>query len=60
MSRNNKKAGKTKRVKLSPEEAARRRADRRFKADIRTVFINAGFDQIPSRDVNFTVQGITG
>lgn len=34
--------------------------ERRFKADIRTVFTNAGFTHIPTRDVNITIGRLTG
>jgi DGQHR domain-containing protein len=50
-----------KRIKLTPdqkkqwlEERKRKLAERRFKFDINTVFKNAGFSQIPTRDIHFT------
>lgn len=60
MSATRKRKSTRNKQKLSPEEIRRRREDRRFKTDIRTVFTNAGFEQIPTRDVNITVQSITG
>jgi len=50
-----------KRIKLTPEqkkqrleERKKKLAERRFKFDINTVFKNAGFSQIPTRDIHFT------
>lgn len=60
MTRTRKPRAKRKKTRLSPEEVRNRRAERRFKADIRTVFANAGFEQIPTRDVNITVASIMG
>ncbi len=49
--------GRRAKQRLSPEEARRRRESRRFKSDIRTVFANAGFVQVPTRDVTVVVAG---
>lgn len=50
---------KRKKTRLTPEETRRRRVERRFKADIRTVFTNAGFEQVPTREVDVTVKSLT-
>lgn len=39
---------------LSAEEKRRRRLERRFKSDIRTLFTNAGFTHVSTRDQQFT------
>jgi DGQHR domain-containing protein len=48
------------RRKLSPEEAKRKRLQRRFKSDIRTLFTNAAFTHVSTRDQEFTFEGRTG
>lgn len=58
--RASKPRAKRKKTRVSPEEARRRRTERRFKADIRTIFVNAGFHQVPTRDVNITVNSLAG
>lgn len=55
-----KKKKKRARRRLSREELARRRADRKYKSDIRTVFVNAQFEHIPTRDVEIEVGGMRG
>jgi DGQHR domain-containing protein len=47
-------------VKLSPEAKRQRRLQRRFKSDIRTLFINVGYTHVPTRDEEFTFKGRTG
>ncbi|NLZ04939.1 MAG: DGQHR domain-containing protein [Phycisphaerae bacterium] len=53
------KIGRTKRRRnrpqLTTEERERRKAARKHKTDIRTTFINAGFEHIKTRDKHFTV-----
>jgi len=44
---------KKKKKKLTKEEKARRRQERKFKTDINTIFTNACFTQIPTREVHF-------
>jgi DGQHR domain-containing protein len=59
MNKNKSVSRKRKRRKvLSPEERKRRREERRFKSDINTIFKNAGFVQIPTRDKHFEFKGI--
>lgn len=54
------KAGKTRRrKKLSSAEKQRRHIQRKFGADLRTVFQNAGFEHIDTRNSEITVDGIT-
>lgn len=60
MTRTKKPRAKKKRVRLSPAEASRRRMELKFKTDIRTVFLNAGFEQVPTRDKNITVASRVG
>lgn len=49
------KKAKRKRVKLTPDQRKRRQLELRYKTDIRTMFINAGFEHIATRDTNITV-----
>jgi len=46
--------------KLSPEERVRRDTERRFKVRINTIFKNAGFEQVPTRNHQFTFEGRPG
>lgn len=45
---------------LPPEVRAKKRIQRRFSSDIRTLFTNAGFTYVPTRDDSFQFQGRTG
>lgn len=51
---------KPKRKKLTKEEKAIRRRDKKFRTDINTVFTNAKFTQIATRDTQLTVAGRQG
>lgn len=51
---------KRKKRRLSPEERRWLRAQRRYMSDIRTAFTNAGFLQIPTRDVTIAIAGRPG
>jgi len=58
---------KKKRRRLTPEgkikakkETARKSIERRFKISINTIFKNAGFQQIATRNRNFTFKEVTG
>jgi DGQHR domain-containing protein len=51
---------KRKRVKLTREQKAERRANRKFLSDIQTVFVNAGFTQVPTRGTQLTIEGRQG
>jgi DGQHR domain-containing protein len=51
---------RSKRKKLSPEEKKKRREETKFKQDIKTVFTNSSFIQIPTRHVHFEFVGRTG
>jgi DGQHR domain-containing protein len=62
-----KKRKKKTKIKLTPEQKKRIQAERkkkaderRFKTDINTVFKNAGFTQIPTRDKQITFEGKDG
>lgn len=55
-----KQARKRRRAKLSPSERQRVRAERQFKNNIRTVFVNSGFEHIPTRDTTLEVGGAKG
>jgi len=46
--------------KLTKEEKAIRRRDKKFRTDINTVFTNAKFKQIPTRDTQLTIAGRKG
>lgn len=46
--------------KLSKEEKALRRRDLKFRTDIKTVFTNATFKQVPTRDTQLTIAGRQG
>lgn len=46
--------------KLSREERAEKRRNRKFLTDIQTVFINAGFKQVPTRNTHVTIAGRKG
>ncbi|MCK4392013.1 DGQHR domain-containing protein [Candidatus Bipolaricaulota bacterium] len=46
--------------KLSKEERATRRRDRKFLTDIQTVFTNATFRQVPTRGTQLTIAGRQG
>jgi len=56
------KSSKRKRLtkKLSRQERATRRRDKKFRIDINTVFTNAKFIQIPTRDTQLTIAGRQG
>ena len=56
------KKGKPKRrtKKLSRDEQAVKRRNRKFLSDIQTVFINAGFKQVPTRNTHVTIAGRRG
>ena len=55
-----KRAKRKKKQRLSPEEKAKRRTERRFKVQINTIFKNAGFEQIATRNHSFTFKGRPG
>jgi len=46
--------------KLSRQEKAVRRRDKKFRIDINTVFTNATFKQVPTRDTQLTIAGRRG
>lgn len=46
--------------KLSREEKAVRQRDKKFRVDINTVFTNATFKQVPTRDTQLTIAGRQG
>jgi hypothetical protein len=46
--------------KLSKEEKAVRRRDKKFRTDIKTVFTNATFKQVPTRNTQLTIAGRQG
>ena len=55
------KAGRTKKKrKLGKTEIEQKRAKKRFQTDINTVFTNAGFSQIATRNVVLRIAGRTG
>ncbi|HAL44848.1 MAG: hypothetical protein A2Y07_01335 [Planctomycetes bacterium GWF2_50_10] len=45
--------------KWSVEELKQRRLERKFLTDIRTTFVNCGFEHIPTRNQQVTIAGIT-
>ncbi len=55
-----KKPKKKRRIKLDPAERKKRRIARKFKSDIRTSFVNGGFEHISTREHNINVVGRTG
>ena len=55
-----KKRRRRRRTQISPEERLKRRVARKHKTDIRTTFLNCGFEHIPTRDVTIEVDGRRG
>ena len=51
---------KQRKPKLSKDEKALKRRDRKFRNDINTVFTNALFEQVKSRDTQLTIAGRQG
>ncbi len=51
---------RTMRKKLTSVEKQQRRDQRRFKSDVRTLFVNSGFTHAPTRDEEFTFEGRVG
>lgn len=60
MAKKVKKKRKRRRYRLTPDERARRRIARKHKSDIRTTFVNCGFEHIPTRDAHITIAERTG
>jgi DGQHR domain-containing protein len=54
------KTKKKKKKRLSPEERRRKTAERFFKNNINTVFKNASFTQVPTRNKNLEFLGVKG
>jgi DGQHR domain-containing protein len=55
-----KRRSKRRAVKLDPASRLKRRIEQRFRTNIRTVFGNVGFEQVPTRDENILVAGVVG